>query len=40
MNNKIISEIMEKQGFYLNKKIPRGDAGISFGQIIFYLLTK
>ncbi len=40
MNNKIISEIMKKQGFYLNKKIPRGDAGISFGQIIFYLLTK
>ena len=39
-NNKIISEIMEKQGFYLNKKIPRGDAGISFGQIMFYLLTK
>ncbi len=40
MNNKIISEIMEKQGFYLNKKIPRGDAGLSFGQIMFYLLTK
>jgi len=39
-NNKIISEIMEKQGAYLNKKIPRGDAGISFGQIMFYLLTK
>lgn len=39
MNNKIISEIMEKQGFYLNKKIPRGDAGISFGQVIFYLLA-
>ena len=39
-SNKIISEIMEKQGFYLNKKIPRGDAGLSFGQIIFYLLTK
>lgn len=38
-SNKIISEIMEKQGFYLNKKIPRGDAGISFGQIIFYLLA-
>ncbi len=40
MNNKIISEIMEKQGFYLNKKIPRGDAGLSFGQVMFYLLTK
>ncbi len=39
-NNKIISETMEKQGFYLNKKIPRGDAGLSFGQIMFCLLTK
>ncbi|MEI8343514.1 MAG: hypothetical protein WCF93_01025 [Candidatus Moraniibacteriota bacterium] len=40
MNNKIISEILTKQGFYLNQKIPRGDAGLSFGQIMFYLLTK
>jgi hydrogenase maturation protein HypF len=40
MNNKIISEILTKQGFYLNQKIPCGDAGLSFGQIMFYLLTK
>ncbi|MEI7621901.1 MAG: hypothetical protein WCJ51_05200 [Candidatus Moraniibacteriota bacterium] len=40
MNNKIISAVLENQEFYLNQKIPRGDAGISFGQIVFYLLTK
>jgi hydrogenase maturation protein HypF len=38
-NNKIISEILEKQGIYTNKKIPRGDAGISMGQIFYHLLT-
>ncbi|MDO8240863.1 MAG: hypothetical protein Q7T51_02710 [Candidatus Moranbacteria bacterium] len=36
-NNKIISEYLISKGAYVNKKIPRGDAGLSFGQIIFYL---
>lgn len=39
-DNKIISEILESHGTYTNKKIPRGDAGISFGQIFYYLLNK
>ena len=39
MDNKIISAVLAKQGVYLNQKIPRGDAGISFGQIMFSLLT-
>jgi len=36
-NNKIISQYLERQGVIINKIIPRGDAGISFGQIIYYL---
>ena len=36
-NNKIISNYLKSKGVVLNKKIPRGDAGISFGQIIYYL---
>jgi hydrogenase maturation protein HypF len=36
-NNKIISEYFESKGAVANKKIPRGDAGISFGQVIYYL---
>jgi hydrogenase maturation protein HypF len=39
-NNKIISEYLVSQGAYANKKIPRGDAGLSFGQIAYYLLSK
>ncbi|EKE19507.1 MAG: hypothetical protein ACD_8C00146G0012 [uncultured bacterium] len=38
-NNKIMSEILESHGIYTSKKIPHGDAGISFGQLFFYLLT-
>ncbi len=38
-NNKIISFYLEPKGVYTNQKIPRGDAGISFGQIIYYLLA-
>ncbi len=38
-NNKIISAYLEKQGVYLSKKIPRGDEGIVFGQIVYYLLN-
>ncbi len=36
-NNKIISKYLESKGVYTNKKIPRGDAGISFGQILYHL---
>ncbi len=36
-DNKIMAEYLSLQGFYLSKKIPRGDAGISFGQIVYYL---
>jgi hydrogenase maturation protein HypF len=32
-NNKIIYEYLISMGAYANQKIPRGDAGISFGQI-------
>ncbi|MBU2578731.1 hypothetical protein KKA09_01270 [Patescibacteria group bacterium] len=39
-NNKIISNYLESKGVYVNKKIPRGDAGISFGQIMYYLYAK
>jgi len=39
-NNKIIAAYMESQDIYLNKKIPRGDAGISFGQIVWCLSNK
>ncbi len=39
-NNKIISSLLESKGIYTNKKIPRGDAGVSFGQIFYYLLSK
>lgn len=38
-NNKIISQFLESRRVYVNKKIPRGDAGISFGQIFLFLLT-
>lgn len=36
-NNKIISEYLESKGAITNKKVPRGDAGLSFGQIMYYL---
>ncbi len=36
-NNKIISDYLESRGVYTNKKVPRGDAGLSFGQIVYYL---
>jgi hydrogenase maturation protein HypF len=38
-NNKIISDYLLAKGGITNEKIPRGDAGLSFGQIIFYLST-
>ena len=39
-NNKIISDYLISKGAYTNKKIPRGDAGLSFGQVVYYLLLK
>jgi hydrogenase maturation protein HypF len=36
-NNKIISSYLKSKNTYLNKKIPRSDAGLSFGQIIYFL---
>ncbi|MDH4330282.1 MAG: hypothetical protein OEV93_01900 [Candidatus Moranbacteria bacterium] len=39
-NTKIISDYFESKGAWKNKKIPRGDAGLSVGQIFYYLLTK
>ena len=38
-NNKIISSYLEQKGAFANKKIPRGDAGLSFGQIIHQLFA-
>lgn len=39
-NNKIISAFFEKRDLYLSKKIPRGDEGIAFGQLFYYLFTQ
>ena len=36
-NNKIMSSYLENKGVYTSKKIPRGDEGIAFGQIMYYL---
>ncbi|MFA7208918.1 MAG: hypothetical protein WC120_01410 [Parcubacteria group bacterium] len=36
-NNKIISGYLDSKGAYASRTIPRGDAGLSFGQIVFYL---
>jgi hydrogenase maturation protein HypF len=38
--NKIITSYMIKNGVLLNKNIPSGDAGISLGQIAYYLKNK
>lgn len=38
-NNAIMAKHLETRGVILNQKIPRGDSGISFGQIMFYLLA-
>ncbi len=39
-NNKIISNYLISKGAYASKIIPRGDAGLSFGQVIYYLNLK
>jgi hydrogenase maturation protein HypF len=38
-NNKIISHYLESKNIYINKKIPRGDRGISFGQIFSFIIS-
>ncbi len=37
--NTIMSSYMIDKGVYLNKQVPSGDGGISFGQIAYYLKT-
>lgn len=39
-SSKIISDYLISKGAYASKKISHGDAGLSFGQIIYYLLEK
>lgn len=39
-NNKIMSSYFESKGAVMNEKIPRGDGGLSFGQIVYHLLSK
>jgi hydrogenase maturation factor HypF (carbamoyltransferase family) len=39
-NNKIISAYLISKNAYTSDTIPRGDAGLSFGQIAYYLLSK
>lgn len=39
-NNKIIYEYLISHSVYVSQDIPRGDAGLSFGQIVYYLLSK
>ncbi|MDO8507868.1 MAG: hypothetical protein Q7S53_04880 [bacterium] len=36
-NNKIISEYLVSKGVIVSREIPRGDAGISLGQIVYFL---
>lgn len=36
-NNKIMSNYLDSKGVKTNKMVPRGDAGISLGQISYYL---
>ena len=38
-DNKLIASYLVSQGVYAATKIPRGDASISFGQVIYYLLN-
>ncbi|MDF1498694.1 MAG: hypothetical protein P1P85_05095 [Patescibacteria group bacterium] len=38
-SNKIMSSYLENEGIYISKKISRGDEGIAFGQIVFYLFA-
>jgi len=38
-NNKIMSAYLEKRGVYTSQKIPRGDEGIAFGQIIYFIFN-
>ncbi|MFC1608655.1 hypothetical protein ACFL2R_00245 [Patescibacteria group bacterium] len=37
-SSKIISDFFHEKGAWDNKKVPRGDAGLSLGQIFYYLI--
>jgi len=39
-NNKIMSNFLENKGAYVNTRLPRGDASLSFGQLIYFLISK
>ncbi len=38
-NNKIMSKYLSSKGVIVSKEIPRGDAGLSVGQLFYYLLS-
>ncbi len=38
-DNRVMSSFLSSKGFHISEKIPRGDAGLSFGQIFYYLLS-
>ncbi len=38
-NNKIMSAYLEKRGVYTSQKIPRGDEGLAFGQIVHFIMN-
>ena len=38
--NKIMASFMAKKNAYINKKIPPGDTSLSFGQIVYFLLSQ
>jgi hydrogenase maturation protein HypF len=38
-DNKLMSSFLSSKGFYLSQEIPRGDRGLSFGQVFYYLLS-
>jgi len=38
-NNKVFSQYLSQKGVTVSNKIPRGDAGLSFGQLVNYLLA-
>lgn len=39
-NNRIISGYLTRKDVYISEKIPRGDEGLAFGQIIYCLLSQ
>ncbi len=37
-NNRFMADYFSSKGFYLSQKVPRGDEGLSLGQLFYYLL--